>query len=200
MFEIRSLEESSIIVMRDKGILMNPYIFDPSRLRIINISYYDSNFNIKHDGEIMVLDVIAEDVVAIFKEIFDRKFPINKIRLIDEYNGSDYASMADNNSSALNQRNIFGTDILSIHSYGLAIDINPLQNPMILHEEDGTVKFYPKESEIYADRRNINDNPFMVEHIKDIFYKYGFVWGGGWDNPLDYHHFQLPRDVAESFF
>ena len=99
--------------------------------------------------------------------------------------------MQANNSSCFNFRKIDGSDLLSMHSYGLAIDINPVQNPFI---QNGTI--LPLAGKEYLERELIRKG--MVEPIINIFNKYGFtVWGGDWTTPRDYHHFQYPRDQIE---
>ena len=96
--------------------------------------------------------------------------------------------MAANNSSCFNFRKIDGSELLSMHSYGLAIDINPVQNPFIQKD-----KISPLDGKSFLNRRD--EVAGLVEPIIDIFYKYGFtVWGGRWTTPIDYHHFQVPRD------
>jgi hypothetical protein len=102
-----------------------------NRLKLLTVSHYNFDRQISV-GQIMVLDKISQAVLDIFKELFLLKFPIYSIKLLNEFNGSDELSMAANNSSCFNFRPIAGTKILSMHSYGLAIDINPMQNPFIV--------------------------------------------------------------------
>jgi hypothetical protein len=79
-----------------------------------------------------------------------------------------------------------------MHSYGLAIDINPVQNPYLSIGENGIVKVHPSAGVEFLNRSNIR--PGMLEPVIHIFEKYGFtVWGGKWNNPIDYHHFEVPR-------
>jgi hypothetical protein len=96
----------------------------------------------------MVVDKrLAEDVVDIFKELYDKKYPIEKVRLIDEYNADDNLSMNDNNSSAFCYRTIKGSNKISNHGKGMAIDINPFQNPHVIGETTNPVEAY-----MYSDR------------------------------------------------
>jgi hypothetical protein len=109
--------------------------------------------------------------------------------------------MADNNTSAFNARNVAGSNSLSLHAYGLAIDINPIQNPYA--KRSGTrLTFSPPAGVEYANR--FNDRPGkkarsgMAESIIDVFADEGFlIWGGYWDDPIDYQHFQVNRGLAE---
>ena len=78
-----------------------------------------------HEGELVVNKKIAEKTLEIFKELYEISYPIEKIRLIDDYDANDEASMADNNCSAFNFRKISYSNLLSNHAKGMAIDINP---------------------------------------------------------------------------
>lgn len=159
-------------------------------LRYVCVSHYGFDGQI-HCGELIIHRKIAEKVVGIFQELFDAKYPIEKILLVDEYNADDIYSMSDNNSSAFNYRTIEGTTILSNHSSGLAIDINPLYNPYVRFF-DGQPSVLPENGTQYADRTL--DCPYYI-HKGDICYctfiKYGFTWGGEWEHAKDYQHFEI---------
>lgn len=94
-------------------------------LRYLKVLHYDFNGNITL-GEIVCNVIISNKLLDIFKTLYKNKYPIEKIKLIDDYDASDDLSMADNNSSAFNFRFVAGTTKLSNHSKGLAIDINTL--------------------------------------------------------------------------
>lgn len=163
-------------------------------LRYVKVLYW--GFDDKaHEGELIVNKTIAEDIVEIFKELYENKYPIEKMVLIDEYDADDNASMADNNTSAFNFRKIDdGSGRLSNHSYGLAIDINPLYNPYV-RKINGEKVISPENGEKYADRSL--DCPYFIKK-DDICYKAftsrGFTWGGDWKNTKDYQHFQKEID------
>lgn len=178
------------------------------RLNLLKLSYIDFDGNEHHDGSMIVFDVVSDHVIAVFKELFDKKFPISSINLINDYSGDDKLSMESNNSSAFNCRFIENSNLYSIHSYGLAIDINPQQNPYLLTKYEpnkNSVPIYPSLGMEYLNRVNIRSG--MVESIVnvesrqtvvDIFYKNGFtIWGGNWNDPIDWHHFQLTREQAD---
>jgi hypothetical protein len=172
----------------------------PVRLRKVNFSYYDFDMNINDSGTIIVMDAVAEHVEQIFKELYQIKFPIHKAVAIEAYGGDDVLSLEDNNSSSFNCRQITGSSsIISIHSYGLAIDINPIQNPYVdvegNHEQQGLVVL-PKEGRKYLNRTKIRAG--MAEQVEHIFKKHGFtIWGGNWNTPIDWQHFQPSRLVAQ---
>lgn len=158
-------------------------------LRYVSVTYYGFDGD-PHSGELIVNKAIAEDIVAIFKELYEAKYPIERMVLVDEYDADDNASMAANNSSAFNYRKVDGTDRLSNHSYGLAIDINPLYNPYV-RKRDGKKIVTPEEGAEYADRSL--SNPYYIHEgdaCYEAFIKRGFTWGGEWKNSKDYQHFE----------
>jgi hypothetical protein len=143
-----------------------------------------------HEGELIVSKAIAEDIVEIFKELYELKYPIERMVLVDEYDADDNTSMAANNSSAFNYRVIDGTNRISLHSYGVAIDINPQYNPYV-RTIDGKTVVTPVNGAEYADRTL--DCPYYItseDPCYKAFMKRGFTWGGEWKNQKDYQHFQ----------
>jgi hypothetical protein len=144
-----------------------------------------------HIGELIVNQLIAEDILAIMRELYRQSYPIEKMLLIDTYGAEDALSMADNNTSAFNYREIAGSSRLSKHAKGLAIDINPLYNPYVKQEGDGQVTVSPPEGAAYADRGG--DFPYKIEGdglCCQLFGEYGFTWGGSWNSVKDYQHFE----------
>jgi hypothetical protein len=176
-----------------------------SRLSTVTFSYVNEKGDVANDGVLVVLDILAPKVEEAMKKLLEHKFIISKARPIEEYNGDDEASMSDNNTSAFNGRAVTGGSNWSLHAYGAAIDINPEQNPFIDINEDGTAIIKPKKSARYAVNR-LNQRPgkaaraCMAEDAVDIFAESGFfVWGGYWNYPIDYQHFQVgPRSFVET--
>ena len=178
------------------------------RLNVLKLSYVDFDGNEHHDGSLVVHDVVADHIIAIFRNLYENKFPISSINLINDYKGNDEKSMEDNNSSGFNCRSIPNSNIISIHSYGLAIDINPVQNPYLVTNYEfrkANITVFPAQGVEYINRRNIRTgmvetviNNTSQETVVDIFQKHGFtVWGGNWNSPIDWHHFQVTREQAE---
>lgn len=151
-------------------------------------------------GEIMIADVLVENVKTIFSELYDAKFPIASLKLMDVFKGDDLASMEANNSSGYNGRKIMNTSRWSSHAYGVAIDINPAQNPYLsLDVDQANIQVFPSSGITYVNR--IVQKPGMVDDIVSIFSDNGFTeWGGNWELKPDYHHFQLPWDEIEKLF
>ncbi len=190
-FSIKEIPSAIVKQMQHKGVWKPDCPISIERLKLIEISHISFEGNIQ-SGEIIVLDKLAQSVLRIFEELMIIKFPIHSAYLIDKYEGDDEKSMAANNSSSFNFRMIAGSTKFSMHAYGLAIDINPVQNPYIEIKDDAYVQVHPKSGVDFLNRSNIR--PGMVESIVPIFKKYGFSeWGGNWNKPIDYHHFQVPR-------
>lgn len=158
-------------------------------LRYISVKYYDFDNQVQ-TGEIICNKAIAQDLVEIFYELYCNEYQIDKIRLVDEYQADDDLSCADNNTSCFNFRTVDGTSTLSKHAQGLAIDINPFQNPYVTYP-NGKERISPAGSEPYADRSSglphiITENDLCYR----LFTAHGFTWGGHWKTLKDYQHFQ----------
>jgi hypothetical protein len=186
--------------MRQHNVIRAGAVVGCERLRLIKFSYLGYDGQVHGDGEIMVMDAAADNVLRSFTKLREIGFPVAKARLIDHYNGSDDASIADNNTAAFNSRTVAGTNSPSLHAYGLAIDINPVQNPYVQHSGTSLI-FSPPASAAYADR--LKGQPEkrlrlgMAEAAIDVFADEGFsIWGGTWTSAIDYQHFQVSRGLA----
>ena len=166
-------------------------------LRYLHVLHKDLEGK-EHNGEMIVNKHIAEDVLDILKQLYEANYPIEKIRLVDEYNADDEASMEDNNSSAFNFRFISHTTKVSKHGLGLAVDINTLYNPYT-KIVDGKRIVEPINGEPYLDR-NANF-PYKIDEndlCYKLFIKKGFEWGGSWEDRKYYQHFEIPTNkIAE---
>lgn len=161
-------------------------------LAYLNVLYNDFEGSIQ-TGELICNQYIALDLLEIFEELYRNGYQFEEISLIDKYGGDDTLSMEHNNTSCFNYRIVDGTNHLSKHAYGLAIDINPFYNPYVVYNKDGSGETYisPQGSEAYADRSK--DFPYKIDE-NDLCYKlfmeHGFTWGGNWNSSKDYQHFQ----------
>ena len=156
-----------------------------AELRYLSITYRGFD-GADHQGELVVADSVAADVVDIFQSLYADGYPIASLRLVDDFGGSDDDSMAANNSSAFNCRPVTGGGGFSEHSYGTAIDLNPVQNPYL---NGSTV--LPDEGREYADR---HPAPGVIEPgdaTVTAFAAHGWTWGGEWSGPIDYQHFSV---------
>lgn len=150
-----------------------------------------------HIGELVVNRLIADDVLDIFKQLYEAGYEIEKIRLIDEYDADDEKSMSDNNSSAFNFRYISYSTKLSKHALGLAVDINTLYNPYVKYV-DGRRNVEPANAEKYTDRSI--EFSHKIDHddlCYKVFAEHGFEWGGDWEHAKDYQHFEMPDEWIE---
>ena len=80
---------------------------------------------------LIVHQAVASEVGEIFVELHRQQFPIQDISPALTKLGKDDALMRSNVTSAFNCRAITGGKRILRHSYGRAIDINPLWNPYI---------------------------------------------------------------------
>ena len=168
-------------------------------LRYLHVLHKDIDGN-THEGEMVVNMHIAQDVLEILKQLYENDYPIEKIRLIDEYDAIDELSTEDNNSSCFCFRFISHTTRISKHGYGLAVDINTLYNPYT-KIVDGERIIEPVTGEPYLDR----DAEFDYKIVKgdlcyNLFIEHGFEWGGEWEDRKDYQHFEIPTDVIEEWY
>lgn len=165
-----------------KGITIKSY----ESLRLVKVRYIGFD-DVSHEGELVVHEAIAEKVVSIFKTLYEARFPIERMVLIDDYNADDDLSMQANNTSAFNDRLVSGTNHPSNHAYGLAIDINPLVNPYVT--KNGVS---PVEGEPYTDRTLDAKGMIKAGDVcYNAFIENGFSWGGEWQNSKDYQHFDV---------
>ena len=193
-FTINEISDSILSDIVGKSYVENGDI-SINELRYLKVLHYNYNHEIQV-GELIVNEKIAEDCKNIFLELFSQEYEIHSMYLIDKFwtgDGvdSDTKSIENNNTSAFNYRAVPGTEQLSKHAMGFAIDINPLQNPYIQYGEDGTYGIHYKDMEKYVDRSLQKEH--MITHednVYQVFTKYGFAWGGDWVGPKDYQHFQ----------
>jgi len=157
-------------------------------LSYVELSFWGYDGKV-HQGELVVHERVAAQVVQMFGELFAAKFPIEKMRRVDHYEGSDDKSMADNNTSAFNCRKVAGRPgAYSRHAFGLAIDINPLTNPYVTPK--GEVS--PPEGQRYKDRTlKVPGLIVAGDACHKAFARRGWIWGGAWRRAKDYQHFEV---------
>lgn len=154
-------------------------------LRYVRVLHWGFDGEI-HVGELVCNKSIAGDMTEIFEKLYHQEYLIEKMLLVDNYDGDDELSMEDNNTSCFNYRPVSGTSTLSRHSYGLAIDINPLYNPYVT--KNG---YEPANAGDYIDRTK--NTPYKITSSDPCYLQFadhGFAWGGWWQNVKDYQHFE----------
>lgn len=158
-------------------------------LRYLCVLYYDFNGKTCF-GELICNKAISQDLVEIFRELYENNYPIEKIRLVDDYGADDDKSSSDNNTSCFNFRTVPGKTSLSLHAKGLAIDINPKYNPYVVRDAEGNVSCLPANGSEYMDRTKEFSYKIDQEDLcYRLFTEHGFTWGGSWENEPDYMHF-----------
>lgn len=136
-------------------------------------------------GVLIVHRSVAADAAAVTRAMYGSRFPLTGAQPVDAFGGDDDASMRADNTSAFNCRTVAGTTTWSEHAYGLAIDINPVENPYV--HEDGVE---PPAGEAYTDRSDVR--PGMVVEagpVVGVFDHLGWGWGGRWSSAQDHQHF-----------
>lgn len=160
-------------------------------LRYLTVAHYTGNGDEVKKGELICHRLIADDMIDIFHNLYAAKYPIERLELVDNYDADDRKSMTANNTSCFNFRVVAGSKNLSNHALGLAIDINPLYNPYVKKQKDGSLYVSPKNGTPYAKRSGnfkykIDENDLAYKE----FIKHGFTWGGHWKTMQDYQHFE----------
>jgi D-alanyl-D-alanine carboxypeptidase len=156
----------------------------PRELRTVRTAYWGFDDR-PHRGAIVVNRRVAADVVAVFRRLYATRFPIRRLRPVAAYRGSDDASMAADNTSGFNCRFVSGTRRWSLHAYGLAIDVNPVENPYVSGR-----RVSPPAGRRYLDRDEALPG-MAVEGgvLLRAFEARGWKWGGRWPGSPDYQHF-----------
>lgn len=158
-------------------------------LSYLHILHYDFDGS-PREGELICNTAIAQDLGEIFRELYRNEYKLEKVLLIDEYDGDEAAALEDNNSSCFRYSAEEGSHAAR-HAQGLAVDINPLYNPYITYGEDGSEATSPQAASAYADRSL--SFPYKIDE-EDLCYKlftrYGFTWGGNWNDGKGFQHFQ----------
>lgn len=190
LFYSTEIDDTLFTKINGVSYIPNEYI-DTSELRYLKMLCYDIDGN-TYVGEMIVNTQIADKVLEIFQTLYENRYPIERMVLVDNYRADDESSMSANNTSAFNFRQIAGSSKLSNHSYGMAIDINPLYNPYVKTAGDGSIICQPESGREYIDRGQ--DFPYKIDE-NDLAYKLfteaGFTWGGNWNSVKDYQHFEM---------
>ena len=158
----------------------------PEDLCVLHVTYWTYQ-NKKAEGILLVNQALAPELAGIFGELYKHRFPIGRMEPVENFGGDDEKSMAANNTSAFNCRDITGQKgKFSNHSWGRAIDINPLTNPYVKGD-----RVLPEAGRAYLDRSiphpgSLNAQSFAVQ----LFQRHGWTWGGSWPDRQDYQHFE----------
>ena len=169
-----------------------------SELRYLKVLHINFDGQIQV-GELIINARIADATLAIFRRLYENRYPICQMRLIDDFwdtDGvtTDRISILHDNTSAFNYRVIANTTTLSNHALGMAIDINPFENPYVYLNADGSYDLEGFEQAEIDSLLYREGYPHAIDHddlAYQLFTAYGFSWGGDWTNVKDYQHFEF---------
>jgi hypothetical protein len=159
----------------------------PAQLRRVRLTYWGFDGR-AHTGSLVVNVSAVGDVVRVFRRLYRARFPIRRLRPIDAYRGVDERSLAADNTAAFNCRYAVapGPKRWSAHAYGLAIDVDPVENPYV--ETGGRV--HPRAGRAYLNRKRIRPGmAYRGGALVSAFAAVGWQWGGRWAGSPDYQHF-----------
>ena len=159
-------------------------------LRWVRLAFWGFD-DTRHTGELLVNVAVADDVVGVFRRLYDARFPVEEMR-ITRRDELDAPPTGDgNNTGAFACRPTVGATTYSQHAYGLAVDVNPFQNPYAKGEGPDRLVL-PELASAYLDRGAVR--PGMIEPgdvVVSAFAAIGWEWGGDWRSLKDYQHFSL---------
>lgn len=178
--------------MQGKTYRQNAYI-QRSDLRYLRLHYVDFEGK-ERVGEMVCNRAIADDLLDIFRQLYEARYSIERIQLPDDFDADDERQMRVNNTSCFCFRVIKGSTKLSAHAQGLAVDLNPLYNPCVKMRRDGTLFIQPSTAAPYVDRsRRFAHKIDRQDLAYRLFIQHGFSWGGVWRSSKDYQHFEKDK-------
>jgi len=153
----------------------------PAQLRTVSVSYWGFDGKPKL-GAVVVSRRVAPDIVTVFRKLWAARFPIRRLEPVSAFRGSDDASMEADNTSGFNCRFVGGTTRWSMHAYGEAIDVNPVENPYVRGSYVS-----PAAGRAFLDRNRYRKGMALRDGvIVRAFASVGWKWGAGF---ADYQHF-----------
>lgn len=159
-------------------------------LRYLRISHWSSESE-ERVGEMVCNKAIAQEILDIFRQLYRAHYVIESLRLIDDFEADDERSMRANNTSCFCYRRVAGSQKLSRHALGMAVDVNPLYNPCVRIKAGGQRTVQPATATPYADRRGRFPQKISKSDLAyRLFTSHGFRWGGVWRSVKDYQHFE----------
>ena len=158
----------------------------PAQLRRLRLTYWGFDGRAQ-TGTLVVNARAVSPLTRVFSRLYAARFPIRRMRPIDAYGGSDERSLDADNTAAFNCRYAVasGPKHWSVHAYGLAVDVNPVENPYL---EAGRV--HPRAGRAYLDRSRYRRGMAVRGRLLvNAFASVGWPWGGRWTGSPDYQHF-----------
>lgn len=194
--DVAAIPPATCRAMKEGHVLADASPVSCDRLREVSFRFVDFAGEIRV-GRVVVMDAVAVHAQAVFDELLARRFPLRRATPMQAWLGDDDAAMADDDTSGFNARRVAGSSQWSLHAFGLAIDLNPVENPFIEIADDGrTLRVSPAASgRDFVNRREPRPGKpprsGLAEDVVDVFAEHGFlIWGGDWNSPIDYQHFE----------
>ena len=203
-FQARAIDPALRAKMQEAGSWMTDCPVGLDVLRLVELTHWDRKGR-PQTGQLIVHKDVTEDIAGIFADLFEAKYPIDKMRLIHEYEASDLKSVTDNNSSAFCCRLKTGKRTRtkeadwSLHSFGRAIDLNPVFNPYV--KRRGKTVIPPAGRPYHSKRqrraKQATQPELIVKNgaVVHAFKKRGWEWGGDWTHSKDYQHFDKKKQT-----
>jgi hypothetical protein len=158
----------------------------PAGLRHLRVSFVGFDGR-AHVGELVVAAFVTPDITTVFRRLYEERFPIRRMRPVSAYGASDDRSAAADNTSAFNCRYAVaaGPKRWSAHAYGIAIDVNDVENPYLLGS-----KVIPPAGKRYLNRSRYRPGMAVAGGLLvRAFTSVGWLWGGRWAGSPDWQHF-----------
>jgi D-alanyl-D-alanine carboxypeptidase-like protein len=162
-----------------------------SGLRLLTISHHGFDGR-RHTGQLVVNKNAARPLAGVFRQLYQLRFPIRHMRLADAYAPRRSRPRDGDVSGSFECRQAVpspcmggrGTGSWSMHAYGLAVDLNPVENPYV-----GCGQSRDPAARPYRDRSR-HRRGMVTQRVVKAFRSIGWGWGGSWTgNTKDYMHF-----------
>jgi hypothetical protein len=140
----------------------------------------------RHTGELLLNRSVAADVVAVFRRLYAARFPFEQLAIATRADLEAPPTGDGNGTGGFVCRPTTGsTSTFSQHAYGLAIDIDPFQNPYVKGD-----LVLPELASSYLDRGRARPGMITPDGVVvRAFASIGWTWGGTWQSLKDYQHF-----------
>lgn len=143
----------------------------------------------RHTGELLVAGTESAHIVQAFKELWQARFPIEEMRVTTQAEQTAAPTGDGNNTTAFNCRVVRGSSSWSEHAYGLAVDVNPFQNPYS-KGNGASMVVLPELARAYLDRDDVRPGMILAGSAAvKAFADVGWGWGGAWRTLSDRQHF-----------
>lgn len=155
-------------------------------LRLITLTFWGFDGKPHTDGQLVVRKTVTDDIVTVMEKLYEWRWPIKQMKLVDAYKGDDFDSIDVDNTSAFNCRPATGSSNWSNHAYGQAIDINPRENPYVTASGSTAHQNAKKFTKRPLKGKGVI-NP--GDRVVKAFAQVGWEWGGYWSGTKDFQHF-----------